>query len=123
DDDISSNRTRRVYYDELYPATDVVPGQSTVVTTLDLSYFPQERGPYNFNPIAAASGTFSETQAVDNWAGIMRSLNSTNFEQTNVEYIQFWMMDPYEGNPDDVVDDDNTGFLEINLGEISEDIL
>lgn len=123
DDDVSSNRTRRVYYDELYPVTDVVPGQSTVVTTLDLTYFPQERGPYNFNPVAAASGTFTETQAVDNWAGIMRSLNSTNFEQTNVEYIQFWMMDPYEGNPGDVVNADNTGFLEINLGEISEDIL
>jgi cell surface protein SprA len=30
-----------------------------------------------------------------NFGGIMRSLNSTNFEQGNVDYIQFWVMDPY----------------------------
>lgn len=121
DNDLSSNRTRRVYYEELYPVTDVVPGQSTVVNTLDLSYFPQERGPYNYNPIGVNG--FAEGQAVDNWGGIMRSITSTNFEQSNVEYIQFWMMDPYAGNPDDVIDPDNTGYLEINLGEISEDVL
>lgn len=123
DNDLSSNKTRRVYYEELYPVTDVVPGQSTVVNTLDLTYFPQERGPYNFNPDVASSNGFTEVQAVENWGGIMRAINSTNFEQTNVEYIQFWMMDPYDGNPDDVEDPDNTGWLEINLGEISEDIL
>lgn len=120
--DLSTNRTRRIYYDELYPQTDVVPGQSTVVSTLDLSYYPQERGPYNFNPLAQADNTFTEAEAETNWAGIMRAINSTNFEQTNVEYIQFWMLDPYEGNPGSV-DADNTGMLEINLGEISEDIL
>jgi cell surface protein SprA len=122
-DDISSNRTRRIYYEELYPVTDIVPGQTTVINTLDLSYFPQERGPYNFNPLAAASNGFTESQAVNNWGGIMRPVNSTNFEQTNVEYIQFWMMDPFVGNLGDAIAPDNTGFLEINLGEISEDIL
>src|SRR5690606_23905814 len=116
-------RTRRVYYNELYPVTDVAPGQTTVVNTLDLSYFPQERGPYNYNPAAAATDSFTELQAEDNWAGIMRSITSTNFEQNNVEYIQFWVMDPYSGHDGDFVDPDNTGFLEINLGEISEDIL
>ncbi|AXG75215.1 cell surface protein SprA [Flavobacterium arcticum] len=120
--DLSSNRTRRIYYDELYPNTDVAVGQSTVVNTLDLSYYPQERGPYNYNPLAQATNTFTETEAETNWAGIMRSINSTNFEQTNVEYIQFWMLDPYDGNPGNT-DINNTGTLEINLGEISEDIL
>lgn len=121
--DLSSNRTRRVYYDELYPVTDIVPGQTRVVSTLDLSYFPQERGPYNFNPIAAGGG-FTEADAVNNWGGIMRPVTSTNFEQTNVEYIQFWMLDPYYASGADVgADGDNTGTVEINLGEISEDIL
>jgi cell surface protein SprA len=120
--DLATNRTRRVYYEELYPVTDVVPGQSRVVSTLDLTYYPQERGPYNYNPEALPTGgTFSETSAVNNWGGIMRSLSSTNFEQTNVEYIQFWVMDPYAGT--DAIAPDNTGTLEINLGEISEDIL
>ncbi|MFP9112494.1 cell surface protein SprA [Flavobacterium sp. RHBU_3] len=120
---VSSNKTRRIYYSELYPDTDVVPGQTNVVTTLDLSYFPQERGPYNFSPDADGNGMFTESRATENWAGIMRSLTSTNFEQTNVEYIQFWMLDPYIGNTGDAADADNVGTLEIHLGEISEDIL
>ncbi|WP_330442609.1 T9SS outer membrane translocon Sov/SprA [Flavobacterium sp. C4GT6] len=124
DDDLSSNRTRRVYYSELYPVTDVAPGQTTVVNTLDLTYFPQERGPYNYNPtVAGTGGVFDQIQAEQNWGGIMRSITSTNFEQTNVEYIQFWVLDPYSGNAGDVADPTNTGMLEINLGEISEDIL
>ena len=53
----------------------------------------------------------------------MRPINSTNFEQSNVEYIQFWMMDPYYGNPGDVADPTNTGKIVFNLGEISEDVL
>ena len=121
-EDMSSNRTRRVYFDELYPQTDVVPGQSTVVTTLDLSYFPRERGPYNYNPDYVDGITPAE--ATQNWGGIMRPITSTNFEQTNVEYIQFWVLDPFYGVPADPgIDPANTGVLEINLGEISEDIL
>ncbi|MFP9099497.1 cell surface protein SprA [Flavobacterium sp. RHBU_24] len=119
---VSTNQTRRIYYDELYPDTDVVPGQSRVVTTLDLSYFPRERGPYNYST-DGISGTFTEARATQNWGGIMRAISSTNFEQTNVEYIQFWMLDPYVANPGDVTDSNNTGTLEIDLGEISEDIL
>jgi cell surface protein SprA len=41
----------------------------------------------------------------ENYGGIMRSLNSTNFEQGN-EYIQLWILDPFVGNgktaPDNV---------------------
>ncbi|PZR13822.1 MAG: cell surface protein SprA [Flavobacterium psychrophilum] len=123
-EDIASNRTRRIYYEELYPVTDVAPGQSLVVNTLDLSYYPQERGPYNFNPSLPANDfRFTPAEATDNWAGIMRAINSTNFEQTNVEYVQFWVMDPYSVDGGEGIDPTNTGLLEINLGELSEDIL
>ncbi len=27
--------------------------------------------------------------------GIMRKIDATDFEATNVEYIEFWMMDPF----------------------------
>lgn len=122
-DDISTNRTRRIFMDELYPATDVVPGSTAVVTTLDLSYFPKDRGPYNFNPDYVDGIT--DAEATQNWAGITRAITSTNFEQTNVEYMQVWVMDPYYGDPSDpgLADPSNTGVIEINLGEISEDIL
>lgn len=105
--DISYNSTRRIYSEELYPNVDIAVGQSTVVNTLDLTYYPNERGPYNFNPAAAADGTLPDPR--ENFGGIMRALNSTNFEQGNVEYIQFWMLDPYydPGNPNAATPSDN----------------
>ncbi|WP_082084332.1 cell surface protein SprA [Flavobacterium sp. 316] len=123
DNDLSLNRTRRIYSRELFPNVDIAQGNSNVISTLDLTYFPKDRGPYNFNPSLATTNQFPDTDIVDNWAGIMRSINSTNFEQSNVEYVQFWILDPYYGNAPDVVSPANTGKLVFNLGEISEDIL
>ncbi len=117
-DDISLNSTRRVFSQELYPVTDIAVGQTTVINTLDLSYYPKERGPYNNNS-NAVGGTIPNPQ--ENFGGITRALNSTNFEQSNVEYIQFWVMDPYVGNG--AANTANTGKMYFDLGAISEDIL
>ncbi|MEZ4854031.1 MAG: cell surface protein SprA [Flavobacterium sp.] len=125
-DDVSLNKTRRIYYSELFPNIDIAQGQTTVINTLDLSYYPKQRGPYNFNPsIASTNGLFNDVDAPENWGGIMRAITTTNFEQSNVEYIQFWVMDPYYNNgiQGDYTDATNTGKLVFNLGEISEDIL
>ena len=124
-DGISTNSTRRIFSQELFPNLQIAIGQSTVINTLDLSYYPQERGPYNYNPLALNSGGFSNTDAKNNFGGIMRAINSTNFEQSNVEYIQFWMLDPYYdfNNPTAETDHSNTGQIYFNLGEISEDVL
>ncbi|MEM9000685.1 MAG: cell surface protein SprA [Bacteroidota bacterium] len=112
DSDISLNATRRVFIDEVFPQVDIAQGQTQVQGTLDIAYYPNQKGPYNNNP------NFSGTQSQERWGGIMRSLSSTNFEQSNVEFVQFWVLDPY-------VDGDATsnGELVINLGNISEDIL
>ena len=123
ENDLSFNTTRRVFSRELYPVTDIAQGQSTVINTLDLSYFPKSRGPYNYNPALSATNQFTDLEAPETWAGITRAINSTNFEQSNVEYIQFWVMDPYYGNAGDKADPTNTGKLVFNLGEISEDVL
>ncbi|WP_026933429.1 cell surface protein SprA [Christiangramia echinicola] len=118
DSDISTYAARRVALSELFPNIDVVQGQSQVVYTMDVSYDPSERGPYNYNP--AASGGNNLPNPAGNFGGIMRSINTTNFEQSNVEYIQFWVMDPYiypenSGN--------SAGTINFNLGNISEDVL
>lgn len=114
-DDLSLNSTRRVYSRELYPNTDIAQGQIQVINTLDLTYYPSDRGPYNNNPNFATSNPSS------NFGGIMRALNSTNFEQGNVEYIQFWVLDPYVGNGQSSAG--NSGKIYFNLGEVSEDVL
>lgn len=118
---ISSNKTRRINKEELFPTMDVAQGELLTVNPLNLTYYPKERGPYNFNPQYLAGNELPNPQ--QNWAGIMRSIASTNFEQANVEYIEFWMMDPYTGNAGDVASTANTGKVYFNLGYISEDIL
>lgn len=118
DSDISSYAARRVAINEIFPNTDVVQGQPQVVYTMDLDYDPAERGPYNYNPAAAGGNNLPDP--ANNFGGIMRSINTTNFEQSNVEYIQFWVMDPY-------IYPENSGStggnINFNLGNISEDVL
>ncbi|WP_430965750.1 cell surface protein SprA [Spongiimicrobium sp. 2-473A-2-J] len=112
DNDVSTNETRRIFIDEVFPQVDIAQGQTTVQNTLDLAYYPNQKGPYNDNP------NFPGEQPNEKWAGIMRSLSSTNFEQSNVEFVQFWVLDPYVDGTTTA-----TGELVINLGNISEDIL
>ncbi len=41
DADLASYATRRVFLDEIFPNVDVVQGQSQVLYTLDLAYYPE----------------------------------------------------------------------------------
>lgn len=116
--ELSDPRVRQVYTNELFPQrttnlTDVI------TTTFDLAYYPTDRGPYNFTDNVAdidAKGKLKNPQR--RWGGIMRSLDQTDFETANIEYIQFWVQDPFIKNPTST-----GGKLYINLGNISEDIL
>jgi len=114
DNDISLNSTRRVFIDEVFTETDIAQGQTQVQSTLDIVYYPNQKGPYNANP------SFESETPEAKWAGIMRPLSSTNFEQSNVEFVQFWVLDPYI---DGETAGNNAGELVLNLGNISEDIL
>ncbi|WP_405573712.1 cell surface protein SprA [Winogradskyella sp. Asnod2-B02-A] len=114
DDDISDLYTRRIFINEIFDQ-DIVQGQTTVINTLDLTYYPTERGPYNFNPDAENGNPLNPNTS---WAGITRQITSTDFEQANVEYIEFWLQDPFLDNPSST-----GGKLFINLGNISEDVL
>ncbi len=115
DNDLSSLYTSRVFIDELFPDRDLVQGQNSVQNTLDLAYYPSERGPYNFEA-SSADGIIDNP--AESWAGITRQLTSTDLEQANVEYIEFWLQDPFQENPTNP-----GGKLVFNLGNISEDII
>lgn len=118
DDDISDLFTSRVFINELFPQQDIAQGQTTILNTLDLAFYPEERGPYNFQTTNIDISSNTLTNPEDSWAGITRQITSTDFEQANVEYIEFWLQDPFQENPT------NTGGkLIFNLGNISEDII
>ncbi|MBT3588127.1 MAG: cell surface protein SprA [Flavobacteriaceae bacterium] len=117
-DDISTPFTRRIFRDEIFPNQDIVEGQTQALFSLDLAFSPTERGQYNYNP--ATNGTNELSNPASNFGGIIRSLTTTDFERSNVEYIQFWLMDPfiYDENAGS-----NGGTITFNLGNISEDVL
>lgn len=115
DSDISTLETRRIAINELFPQQDLVQGQVSVLFPLDLTYYPDRRGEYN----NATQATFdSNATAGDNWGGITRQLTSTDFEQSNVEFIEFWVQDPFTNNQGHT-----GGKLVFNLGSISEDVM
>ena len=115
DDDVSDPYTRRIFIDEIFPQIDIVQGQLSVINSLDLNYYPEERGPYNMNPQNSQN---TLTNPSNSWAGITRQITTTDFEQSNVEYIEFWLQDPFINNSENL-----GGKLNFNLGNISEDIL
>ncbi|TXK75747.1 cell surface protein SprA [Mesonia sp. K4-1] len=118
DEDLSTYATRRVFIDEIFPNTDIIQGQAQAIYTLDLNFDPDSRGQYNFNPAAAGSNQLPNP--TDNFGGIMREITTTNFEQSNVEFIEFWVMDPFIYEENNTI---NEGKITFNLGSISEDVL
>lgn len=116
---LSDHRTRIVYEQEIYPNKEVLATEDTRLAVMNLSYYPTQRGPYNLvADDIQPDGTLSKPAS--RWGGIMRKLDNTDFETSNIEYIEFWIMDPFLTNPGA---DYMGGDLYFNLGDISEDIL
>lgn len=113
----SSHFVREIFEREIFPNRQTPSGIPTKIPVLNLTYYPHERGPYNYTTTGLNSdGFFLNPER--KWAGMMRSLPSPDFETANIEYIEFWLMDPF------VYDSlHRGGDLYINLGEISEDVL
>ncbi len=122
-DELSYHYSRQVLETEIFPNKENANNQQSVnLSVLNLAYYPSERGPYNFDKAASDVSMGSLNGILNNpetrWGGMMRKLETTDFEATNVEFIEFWMMDPFIYNPTS-----SGGDLYFNLGNISEDIL
>lgn len=115
----SNPYVREVTSREIFPGRQLTYGESSTIQTLNLSFYPSERGPYNVDATNIDDNGYL-LNPEKRWGGIMRKMDNTNFEQSNIEYIQFWMMSPFldPENPNE-----EGGDLYFNLGEVSEDIL
>ncbi|MDD7449960.1 MAG: cell surface protein SprA, partial [Treponema sp.] len=117
---LSNHYVREVYRTELFPNRELTYGQSSTLDILNIAYYPNKRGPYNLNPNVDRMGDLQNPK--EHWGGMMRALETTDFEAANIEYIEFWMLDPFiysrrDGN------NNLGGRFYIDLGDISEDIL
>ena len=121
---LSNHYVREVYVRELYPNRDQSSynGATSTLPVLNLSYYPQERGPYNLTLDYNSDGTLKDPAS--KWGGMMRRMDiTTDFEQANIEYIEFWLLDPFIYTRQAGTASQHSGELYINLGEVSEDVL
>jgi cell surface protein SprA len=120
---LSNHYVREIYTNEVFPNRDqsAYSGTSSTLSILNLAYYPQERGPYNFTTSLDHSGHL--LQPANAWGGMMRKLDTNDFEAANIEYIEFWMLDPFIYTREEGTASQYGGDLYFNLGDISEDIL
>ena len=117
----SYHYSREVLETEVFPNKDPNMGsQITNLSLLDIAYYPKERGPYNYtiNGIGADGKLINPTES---WGGMMRTLTTTDFQASNIEFIEFWMMDPFNSDDGDI--SHSGGDMYLHLGNISEDVL
>jgi cell surface protein SprA len=119
----SSHFVREIYENEIFPYRESPSGIPTNITVLNLAFYPDEKGPYNYDtePGPYSSGMNTDGKLNDpgsRWGGIMREVLTSDFETANIQYVKFWLMDPFVEDPTL-----QGGDLFVDLGNISEDIL
>jgi cell surface protein SprA len=117
--ELSDPRVRQVLQKEIFPRRSTQFGEG-LLNTFDLAFYPKDKGPYNYessNTRINANGQFRNPKNA--WGGLMRSIDQTDLETANIEFIEFWMQDPF------ISDKVNPagGQLFFNLGNVSEDIV
>lgn len=121
--------TRLIQFQDIFPNRQLTPLEQSALRPLDVTIFPRDRGPYNFELPGGYLGlskglttTGELDEPATRWAGFMRSLNTVDFEAANIEFVEFWMLNPYmdKGDGSNVSAE---GDMYIDLGNISEDIM
>ena len=122
-DQLSNHYVRAVYVNEIYPnrSQSTYSGATNTLPILNLAYYPAERGPYNLSTDVTLNGQLNNP--LQHWGGMMRKLDTNDFETANVEYIEFWLLDPFIYSSQQANASDYGGDLYIDLGEVSEDVL
>ena len=112
----SSHFVEEVFETDIFPNKENPSGVPTNIAVLNVAFYPNERGPYNYTTDINDNGSLLNPER--RWGGMMREIQTNDFETSNVEFIEFWLMDPFVEDPDHA-----GGELYFNLGDISEDIL
>jgi len=129
DASLENHYSRPVPGDEIYKNRDRPIG-IFITPTFDMAYYPGERGMYNFTTDLTLNGGLKNPR--EKWGGITRAITTeVDFDKSNIEYIEFWLLDPFIDTQRGVIDDGspdpaaNTtgGKMFFHLGSVSEDIL
>jgi cell surface protein SprA len=117
--ELSDPRVRQVLQREIFPRRSTQFGEG-LLTTFDMAFYPKDKGPYNYETDPNRMDANGRLRNPRNaWGGLMRNIDQTDFETGNIEFIEFWLQDPYLNNSTNPFG----GQLYFNLGNISEDVL
>jgi len=125
----NSHFTREIQAQEIFPYKESPNNIPVSLQVLNLAFYPNERGPYNYDIRGSRYSAGLDDQGYlrspqERWGGVMAKLTTNDFEEANVEYLEFWLMNPYvEDAKKEITRDDLDPSLYFNLGNISEDIL
>ncbi|MCD4731683.1 MAG: cell surface protein SprA, partial [Bacteroidales bacterium] len=129
-DELSNHFVRQVQEAEVFPGKEIPNGTPTNIGVFNVAFYPEDKGPYNYDamPTGISAGVNEDGTLADpesRWGGIMRKIETPDFEAANIEYIEFWMLDPFaDDTPNEDLNGGVTGGdLYFNLGDVSEDIL
>lgn len=115
--ELSNHYVREVIEQEVFPFKEIPIGQNINLPTLDVAFYPMVRGMYNYSTTGfLPNGNLTNPR--QRWGGFMRAIQTTDFEELNIGYIEAWVLDPFIYKPASA-----GGDLYFNLGNISEDIL
>ena len=115
--ELSNHYVREVIEQEVFPLKETPTGQSVALPTLNVAFYPNKRGPYNYATTGFnANGDLLNPRS--RWGGMFRRIETNDFQALNIEYIELWVMDPNIYKPAGT-----GGDLYFNIGNISEDIL
>lgn len=135
--DFNNPYTAIIEQKEVFPNLVQTPDQLPTIQTMSMTYYPRERGPYNFDVPDGYPGLtkgvnfLGDSMILNNpeerWGGIMKALQTNDFQASNIEFLEFWMLSPFLSESGDGAVapnyQDREGSLYINLGNVSEDIL
>ncbi|MCF6364841.1 MAG: cell surface protein SprA [Bacteroidales bacterium] len=121
---LNNHLVRQIPEQEIFPDRDYEYDIPQFLYVLNLAYYPNEKGPYNYDVegLSGISAGMDDNGKLNlpetRWAGIAQSLTTNDFEEANIEFVEFWMLDPFIYNQNHT-----GGDIYFNFGNISEDIL
>jgi cell surface protein SprA len=128
ENDLKYHYVRPVGPQEIFPGRNLTQG-IFYEQIFDVAFYPRERGPYNYNPTLDNNGRLPNPAA--NWGAITNAIRTeVDFDKANIEYVEFWLLDPFINTEygkviDGSFNSNNTtgGRLVFQLGSISEDVM
>jgi cell surface protein SprA len=129
ENDLRNHYVRPVSPQEIFPYFNQQQG-NFYQSIFDVAYYPDERGPYNYTSQLDNNGKLKDPRS--NWAGITTAIRTeVDFDKANIEYLEFWVLDPFIENEhgkvilsgkDQGVNNTTGGKVIFQLGSISEDV-